>query len=277
MIGYDHRGHGRSAADGKRSSNARRFESLVDDYLEALRQVRNETGRRPIALGHSMGGLIAARAAIRSQAVIEALILSGPALRIATEMSPARLRMALVLAKGFFFLDAPEGVTDGLSREPAVREAFRNDPLCINDPLRMGISGRLYAYAERTRMMAPSLILPLLVMHGEADMITDPSGSREFVEHAGSADKTLITWPEDQHEIFNELDQGPGHRGDGCLAHGPLPAQRQAPLRNRSRACPSQVRLRFGVSRPTRHAARQTTSRLRPSALATGSKMLELA
>ncbi|HRA48297.1 MAG TPA: lysophospholipase [Thermomicrobiales bacterium] len=207
VIGFDHRGHGRSAKAGKRSSNTRHFESLVDDYLEALRSVRNATGRRPIALGHSMGGLIATRAALRVQALVEALILSGPALKIATDMSPVRMRMALTVAKGFFFLKAPEGVTDGLSRDPSVREAFRNDPLCINDPLRMGIAGQLYAYSERTRAQAPHLIMPLLVMHGEADLITDPSGSREFVANAGSPDKTLITWPEDQHEIFNELDQ----------------------------------------------------------------------
>jgi len=27
------------------------------------------------------------------------------------------------------------------------------------------------------------------------------------VANAGSPDKTLITWPGDQHEIFNEIDQ----------------------------------------------------------------------
>ena len=46
-----------------------------------------------------------------------------------------------------------------------------------------------------------------VVMHGAADTITMPSGSEEFVRNAKSPDKEFVSWPEDLHEIFNELDQ----------------------------------------------------------------------
>lgn len=207
VIGYDHRGHGRSGKDGKRSSNTRRFDDFVDDYLVVLASVHDETGRRPISLGHSMGGLIATRAALRDQDGIAALVLSGPALKISTDLSGPRLQAAMMLAKGFFFLKAPGGLPGELSRDPAVREAFKTDPLCINDPIRLGIASQLFIAAERTRAHADEITVPLLVMHGEQDQITDPEGSRWFVEHAKSSDKTFIAWPEDYHEIFNELDQ----------------------------------------------------------------------
>jgi len=61
VIGYDHCGHGRSAIEGKRTSNTRRFDNFVGDYLVVLDSVQEETGRKPISLGHSMGGLIATR------------------------------------------------------------------------------------------------------------------------------------------------------------------------------------------------------------------------
>jgi alpha-beta hydrolase superfamily lysophospholipase len=44
-------------------------------------------------------------------------------------------------------------------------------------------------------------------MHGGADPITDPDGSLEFVANASSTDKEFVLWPDDLHEIFNELDQ----------------------------------------------------------------------
>jgi alpha-beta hydrolase superfamily lysophospholipase len=88
-----------------------------------------------------------------------------------------------------------------------VREAFANDPYCINEPIRLGIASQLFIKAEQTRAHASEITVPLLVMHGEADQITDPNGSREFVDRASSSDKTFITFPEDYHEIFNEMDR----------------------------------------------------------------------
>ena len=193
VIGYDHRGHGRTASEGKRTSNIRRFDDFVDDYLAVLDSVRRETGRKPISLGHSMGGLIAARAALRDQDHISALVLTGPALKIDTDLSGARLKVAMLMAKVFFFLKAPEGMPGELSRDPAVGEQFANDP-CIHEPVRLGIAGQLFTAAEETRAQASEITCPLLVMHGAADQITNPAGSREFVEKAKSSDKTFVAW-----------------------------------------------------------------------------------
>ncbi len=61
--------------------------------------------------------------------------------------------------------------------------------------------------SDATRARASEITLPLLVMHGGADRITMPEGSIEFVADAKSPDKEFVSWPEDQHEIFNELDR----------------------------------------------------------------------
>ena len=205
-IGFDHRGHGRSAPEGKRTSNERQFDHFVDDYLEAIQFVADRTGRKPVALGHSMGGLVAARAALRQQAKLDALILSGPALMIPFGMPDAVRKVVLALSGGLSFLKVSDGALDGLSRDPEVRKQFESDPLCINDPIRLGIASQLYINAEKTRARAEEITLPLLVMCGVADKICDPEGAREFVKRAASTDKMLILWPEDQHEIFNELN-----------------------------------------------------------------------
>jgi len=204
--GIDHRGHGRSCENGKRTSNIRRVDTYVDDYLALVESLLDED-RPVVALGHSMGGLIVARAALRAQEWISAVVLSGPALKLPMPLSPFRLRLALACARIAPFIALPKGELDGLSRDPAVRARVLEDPLCINAPVRLGIARQLYLLSEETRSRAREIHVPLLVMHRGADPITDPEGSREFVANASLADKEFVLWPGDLHEIFNELDQ----------------------------------------------------------------------
>ena len=207
VVGVDHRGHGRSEQTGKRTSNIRRFDTFVDDYIALIDQLRAEQNRPVVALGHSMGGLVVARAALRVQERMAAMVLSGPALKLPMRFGPVRLRLSLALARVLPFLSLPAAEIDGLSRNPEVRARFLEDPMTIRDPVKFGIARQLYLLSEETRRRAGEIHVPLLVMHGEADPITDPTGSREFVANANSPDKEFISWPGDQHEIFNEIDQ----------------------------------------------------------------------
>jgi alpha-beta hydrolase superfamily lysophospholipase len=50
----------------------------------------------------------------------------------------------------------------------------------------------------------PELTLPILIMHGSADRLSDPSSSKTIFEHVGSKDKTLKYYAGFYHEIFNE-------------------------------------------------------------------------
>ncbi len=118
VVGVDHRGHGRSDNGKPRTSNIKRFDTFVDDYIDTITQVKRGTTGPVIALGHSMGGLIAARAALRIQPELAALVLTGPALRIPTDLSGFQLRASLLAARILPFLNAPAGPIDGLSRDP---------------------------------------------------------------------------------------------------------------------------------------------------------------
>ncbi|CAA9386019.1 MAG: Lysophospholipase; Monoglyceride lipase; putative, partial [uncultured Chloroflexia bacterium] len=90
-------------------------------------------------LGVSMGGLIATRYALRYQATLQGLIISGAALQIGDGASPLVKRLGRVLATV-----APRmpiimagGATESvLSRDPLVQEAFDADPLCYKGKLR---------------------------------------------------------------------------------------------------------------------------------------------
>jgi alpha-beta hydrolase superfamily lysophospholipase len=202
----DHRGHGRS--EGPRAQ-VRRFDDLVDDFELVTEQAASELPGIPLyVLGHSMGGLIATRYALRHQASMAGLILSAPAIVIDENTSPILRRLLFALSKvgpNLSLLPERHGL---LSRDPEVERKKRLDPLNTNRKTTIGSARALLIAAEETQRDVSQLTLPLLVMHGGDDTLTFPSGSRLVVERATSVDKTLKIWPGLRHEIFNE-PEGP--------------------------------------------------------------------
>lgn len=202
VYAVDHRGHGRS-------EGIRAYVDNFDDYLIDLKKfldvVRGEHKDSKIFLvGHSMGATIATAYAIENQEELAGLILSGASLTATTSVSLLLLAMAGVVSAllpkmGVTVLDA-----SAISRDQAVVDAYVNDPLVYRGkiPARLG--------AELTRMWKElpekmsQIKLPLLIMHGSADRLADPAGSKLLYERASSEDKTLKLYDGFYHEVFNE-------------------------------------------------------------------------
>jgi acylglycerol lipase len=202
----DHRGHGQSA--GPRAL-IDRFDDLVDDFELLTNQAKLEQPDRPFyVLGHSMGGLIATRYALRHQAEMSGLILSGPALVIDEHVAAWTKKVLLGLARVAPRLAVMPERKGLLSRDPEVDRRKNADPLGGHQRTRLGSARSLLIAGEETRARLGELTLPLLVMHGGDDVLTFPSGSRMLVDQASCADKTLKIWPGLRHEIFNE-PEGP--------------------------------------------------------------------
>jgi alpha-beta hydrolase superfamily lysophospholipase len=182
----DHRGHGRS--DGERV--------MVDhftDYLADLKtffdQVHAENPDKKIYLvGHSMGASISTAYASIYQAELAGLVLSGGG--IATDKAPPRL--------------GDLKLHETLSRDPAVVEAYVNDPLVYHGPPPTGRDSAMAQMREELPAMAEKIKLPILVMAGYASPLGDGPRSEALFERVASPDKTLKLYPELMHEIFNE-------------------------------------------------------------------------
>ena len=58
---------------------------------------------------------------------------------------------------------------------------------------------------ERLKKEFPLITLPVLILHGTADKVTNPSGSQFFYDTAGSADKTLKLYEGHVHDLLNDL------------------------------------------------------------------------
>jgi len=222
VIGQDHRGHGRS---GGERALAMRFDDFVDD----LRLLHLESQERypslPFAmLGHSMGGLIAARYALAYQADLVGVVISGAAFIVDHATPSWQKPVARFVSR--FLPKAPvprSSDVDSLSTDPEVKAAFKADPLCWNGPTRMRTAVEMVNAGADALARASTLTIPLLAMHGADDQITSPDGTRQFYAAASSEDKTLTIWPGMKHEIFNEVAKASVIAATGDWLDGHLP------------------------------------------------------
>ena len=201
----DHYGHGKS--DGH-AGFVERFSVYLDGVGALLEKARDEQPEVPFFLvGHSMGGLIAATYLLENQDAFRACVLSGPALK--TDQAPPALLLALVrlLSKLVPTLPMIQLDASGVSRDPAVVEAYVNDPLVFHGRLSARLIAELSATMDDTLSRAGEIRIPVIFLHGEKDVLTAPSGSREMFNNVSSDDKTLKIYPGLFHEIFNEPEK----------------------------------------------------------------------
>jgi alpha-beta hydrolase superfamily lysophospholipase len=190
----DHRGHGQS--EGERA-NIESVWTAVDDLDLFVDHVRAAQPEGPLFLvGHSMGGLIATAYAEVHQNRLDGLALSGALVHV----DPGIVALA----------DAEEipdlGLADAVSSDPAVVQAYKDDPLVYLGPPPRGFL-KAAGQIDEVRKRLAELTLPLLVMHGSADLLVSPQALRDIVASVASEDLTAVLWPGMWHEIFNEPDQ----------------------------------------------------------------------
>ena len=213
VVGLDHRGHGRSG--GRRAAIGRgdRFDDFVEDLGLLVERTRAAFSGVPVfLLGHSMGGLIATRYALEHGDGLAGMVLSGAAIRIGDDVSPLLRRLGGLVAALAPHLPVVPPRPGVLSSDPEVERRFNTDPFCYAGGLRAGFGHAFQRAAQETQAHLDRLTLPLLVMHGAEDRLTNPAGSELLHDRARSADKTFKRWPGLRHEIFNE----PG--GDAVIA-----------------------------------------------------------
>lgn len=199
--GYDQYGHGESSGPrGGLTADGRLLDDLAD-MVDALR-ARMPAGQPLVLLGHSMGGLVAARFVSLKLRPVDALVLSSPALdpglgavqKLLLATLP-RLAPNLRVGNG---LDAQY-----LSHDTAVPAAYLADPLCHDR-----ISARLARFiadgGPATVTRAAQWDVPTLLMWAGSDKLVNPAGSRAFAAAAPSARVQSRCFEPLYHELFNE-------------------------------------------------------------------------
>ena len=210
VVGYDHRGHGRSP--GPRGGMPG-DESLCADLGRMIGAASERFGGPLVLIGHSLGGLIAGRFVAEGLQPkpaawwrpVDALVMSSPALDPGTN-AVQKLLLAVV-APMLPNLAVNNGLkVDWVSRNPAVVKAYESDTL-VHDR----ITGRVGLFVARQGpaviAAAPRWTTPTLLMWAGADRCVSPAGSAAFAAGAPRDVVTVREWPGLFHEIFNEPEQ----------------------------------------------------------------------
>jgi acylglycerol lipase len=200
---YDMRGHGYSAGvrDHVVSAN-----HCVADLDRVVARVRLQAPDKGIFLfGQGFGGTIVGLYTVRTHPKLAGLILSAPALRGKVnwgERTGTTLAATVAPRTGKLATDFSRWTTD-----KAEVEALRADPLIGSEEVTAGSARALLAASAELQKRVGEVTVPLLVLDGEKDEVSDHQAVVALEAAAPVADKKLIVYPGLTYDLFHETQR----------------------------------------------------------------------
>lgn len=208
--GIDYRGHGATGVqqyDGDLSKLGRPGPGGIRAAIRGIRRLRDiaheaHPDAPVVLLGHSMGSLFGQRMLNESADDYDAVIFSATAYRTLLHMNSGDLAKRHRVPGG--------NGHEWLSRDPAVAEAFKEDPLTFDAKV-----AKLFGIADGLRLLGRprklSRDIPMLILIGSDDPLGGPRSvellAKAYRERGGLTDVTVTVYPDGRHEMFNELNQ----------------------------------------------------------------------
>ena len=199
--GYDHYGHGESSGPrGGLPWDTRLLDDLTD-IVDATR-ARMPAGQPLVLLGHSMGGLVAARFVALGVRPVDALVLSSPAFDAG--LGPVQKLLLATLQRIAPNLRVGNGLdAHYLSHDASVVRAYLADPLC-HDRISVRLARFIAEAGPATVARAAHWQVPTLLLWAGADRLVNPAGSRAFASAAPKERVQAHCFEPLYHELFNE-------------------------------------------------------------------------
>ena len=205
IYAMDFRGHGRS--EGKKAYVGN-FASLIDDLKLFVNQVHEQNPNVPLFyFGHSMGGTLGVLASINCDVVFHGVVLSAPALAPGAGISPMLLRITRFLGMFLPGLPLMKLPNKDFSRDPQVVAAMDKDPYILQKSGPVRTAAQLLGAMDKINSQMEKFSVPVLILHGDADKLANPAGSRKLADRASSKDKTLKLYPGLVHDLVHEPEK----------------------------------------------------------------------
>ena len=200
---YDHQGHGRSAG---RRGTLHTPDGLLQDLCTVIDDTRRRLPHRPLVLlGHSMGGLVVARAVAQQLRPVDALVMSSPALGI--RANTVQKLLLSVLPDLLPNLTIGNGLDpQWVARDAAVVQAYRSDPL-VHDRISPRLGAWIWREGPKTLAVADRWPLPTLLLYAGTDRLVDPAASDAFAQRAPADRIQAQRYEAMYHEVFNDPER----------------------------------------------------------------------
>lgn len=205
VFAWDMRGHGRS--EGKRGF-AKDISYFIDDLDVFVKLVRKQAPGQNIAFfGHSMGGLCTIRYIQTRMPEYAALVLSSPALGLSVAVPKFKETLAHVAQKWMPTLTMHNEIKySDLTRDTEMIKSYGTDSL-RHDKISPGIFLSMVSNFERALEDAQEIEGPVLMQLAGEDKIVSSDASRTFFEKLPNKKNQLMLYPQNYHEIYNDLDR----------------------------------------------------------------------
>ena len=204
LFGADLRGHGRSAGPRGHIDS---IDDFMRDFDLVVEQARSRYAGLPLLLyGHSLGGVLILHYALKRKPDAKGVIATSSGLRTALEDQAVKVMIAKGLGSLAPRLALPSGLDPKtISRDEKVVQAYDADPF-VHYKVTLGFGKIMLGVTKWTLEHASEFPLPLLLLHGKADVLAFPSGSIQFAA-AVKQNCTLMMWEDAYHELHNEPEQ----------------------------------------------------------------------
>jgi alpha-beta hydrolase superfamily lysophospholipase len=199
LYAYDMRGNGRSSGQRAYLRSWDDYRGDLHAFLELVREW--EPGVPLFLLGNSLGGLVVLEYALLRPRGLAGIVAAAPPLG-KLGVPPVLMALGRAMSRIMPRLSLQVGMDlTGLARDPAVVEALLSDPL-FHRRGTARLSTEVTAAITRVQEGAGTLAVPLLILHGSADRMVPPDGSREFFSKVRFSDREFREYPEAYHGLF---------------------------------------------------------------------------
>ncbi|XP_010512681.1 PREDICTED: caffeoylshikimate esterase-like isoform X1 [Camelina sativa] len=199
VFGMDYEGHGRSK--GARCY-IKKFSNIVNDCYDyytfiSAQEEYKEKGR--FLYGESMGGAVALLLHKKDPSFWNGALLVAPMCKISEKVKPHPVvinlltRVEDIIPK--WKIVPTKDVIDSAFKDPVKREEIRNNKLIYQDKPRLKTALEMLRTSMDLEETLHEITLPFFVLHGEADIVTDPEISKALFEKASTRDKTIKLYP----------------------------------------------------------------------------------
>ena len=228
VYAFDMRGNGRSPGQRAYLDSWEEYRGDLRAFVTRVRE--REPGVPAFLLGHSMGGLVVLDYALHYPAGLNGVITAAPAVG-EVGVPPVLMALGRIMSRVWPRFSLEVGMDlSGLARDPAVVETVVTDPL-FHRRGTARLSTEVTAAIQRVQDQAATFSVPLLILHGSADRMVPPEGSRRFFSKVRWPDREFREYPGAYHGLFADIgyEQVLADLGHWLEQRIPLQAGREAP------------------------------------------------
>ncbi|KAH9294009.1 hypothetical protein KI387_040787, partial [Taxus chinensis] len=185
------------------------FDRLVDDVIEHYSKIRamSEYKDLPCFLfGQSLGGAVALKIHLKQPRVWDGAVLVAPMCKLADDVTPPWLLVQILLVIARIFpkekLVPQKDLAELAFKDIKKRKLAAYNVIAYKDRPRLRTAVELLKTTQEIETRMHEVSLPLLILHGAADVVTDPSVSKALYEKSKGADKQLKIYENACHAIL---------------------------------------------------------------------------